>query len=294
MIGMFGIAEIVRNVLFQDSDVAPFMVQANEIFKGIWKPVRENWKHIFRSSIVGTAVGILPGAGADIAAWVTYGIAKRFSKKPEDFGKGSIEGLVASSTANNAALAGAWFPALVFGIPGDSITAIIIGVLYMKNLQPGPSIFERNPEIILAVYGSFILANILLIPFGWLAIKLSSKVLRVPRNMLYPVILMFCIVGSFAINNSNFDVTVMLAFGILAYFMEVNEIPVAPAILGLVLGNLLENSFMISMIKSQWDLSLFLERPISAGLGALVILMWLSPVLIPLIKKRFSRSGKPS
>jgi TctA family transporter len=289
MIGMFGVAEIIRNVILQDSKVAPFMVQAGDIFKGAWKTVRENWKHMSRSSIVGTGVGILPGAGADIAAWVTYGIAKRFARDPDSFGKGNVEGIGAASTANNAALAGAWVPALVFGIPGDSITAIIIGVLYMKNLQPGPSIFERNPEIILAVYGSFILANILLIPFGWLMIKLSSKVLRVPRNMLYPIILMFCIVGSFAINNSTFDVKAMLAFGIIAYFMEANEIPVAPAILGLVLGDLLEKSFMVSMMKSQWNLLMFFERPIAAGIGAVVILMWLTPVLMPLFRKRVAK-----
>jgi TctA family transporter len=162
----------------------------------------------------------------------------------------------------------------------------------MKNLQPGPSIFERNPEIILAVYGSFIIANLLLLPFGWLAIKLASKVLQVPRNMLYPVILIFCIVGAFAINNSYFDLKVMLAFGAIAYFMEINGIPVAPAILGLVLGNLLENSFMVSMMKSQWNLWMFFERPISVGLGATVILIWLAPVLAPFIKKKLTSKLK--
>jgi len=288
MIGMFGIAEIVRNMLVQDSKIAPFMVQTGEIFKGAWKTVRENWKHISRSMGVGAGVGILPGAGADIAAWVAYGVSKRFARNPDAYGKGNIEGITAAGTANSASLAGAWVPALVFGIPGDSITAIVIGVLYMKNLRPGPAIFEHSPEIIMAVYGSFILANLLLIPFGWLAIKLSSKVLQVPRNMLYPVVLIFCIVGAFAINNSVFDLRVMLAFGIIAYLMEVNEIPVAPAILGLVLGDLLENSFMISMMKSQWNLLTFFERPISASLGAVVVLIWLTPVLVPFVKKRFA------
>jgi TctA family transporter len=291
MIGMFGVAEIFRNVLIKDSTIAPFMVQANDIFKGMWKMVCDYKKHILRSGIIGTAVGILPGAGADIAAWVSYGISKRFSKTPELFGKGHIEGLVEAGTANNSALAGAWVPALVFGIPGDSITAIIIGVLYMKNLQPGPSIFERSPDVIIAVYATVILANLLLIPFGWLAIKVSTKVLQVPRNLLYPVILMFCIVGAFAINNSNFDVTVMLIFGVIAYFMDINEIPVAPAILGLVLGDLLEKSFMVSMMKSQWSLTPFFERPIAATLGALVILMWTTPVIIPYIKRKMTKAS---
>ncbi|GHV36862.1 C4-dicarboxylate ABC transporter permease [Synergistales bacterium] len=290
MIGMFGVAEILRNVLVKESRIAPFVAQTGNIFKGVWEPIAKNWGNMFRSGIVGTAVGILPGAGADIAAWVTYGLAKRFSKTPEKFGQGTYEGIVAASAANNAALAGAWVPALVFGIPGDSITAIIIGVLYMKNLQPGPNIFVRSPEIILAVYGTFILANILLIPFGWLAIKLASKVLRVPRNLLYPVILMFCVVGAFAINNSVFDIGVMLVFGVAAYFMECNGIPVAPAILGLVLGDLLERSFMVSMMKSEWSLVPFFERPISAVLGIIVILIWTTPVIIPYIKRKMAKA----
>ncbi|MDR1741192.1 MAG: tripartite tricarboxylate transporter permease [Synergistaceae bacterium] len=286
MIGMFGAAEIFRNVLLKETNVAPFTVQTDNVFKGVSAPLKKNWRTLLRSGVIGTGVGVLPGAGADIAAWVTYGLAKRFSKNPEKFGKGEVEGLVAASSANNAALAGAWVPALVFGIPGDSITAIIIGVLYMKNLQPGPSIFERSPEIILAVYGTFILANLLLIPFGWTAIKLASKVLRVPRNLLYPVILMFCVVGAFAINNSLFDVGVMLVFGVVAYVMESNGIPVAPAILGLVLGNLLEKSFMTSMMKSQWDITAFFDRPISVALGAIVVLTWMSPLFVSLIRRR--------
>jgi TctA family transporter len=288
MVGMFGIAEIFRNVLVQDSKIAPYMVQANDIFRGMWKVTRDYWRQIVRSGLVGTAIGILPGAGADIAAWVAYGISKRFSKTPEKFGTGHVEGLIEAGTANNSALAGAWVPALVFGIPGDSITAIIIGVLYMKNLQPGPGIFERSPEIIFAVYATFILANLLLVPFGWFAIKVSTKVLQVPRNLLYPIILIFCIVGAFAINNSSFDVMAMLAFGVLAYFMDINEIPVAPAILGLVLGDLLEKSFMISMMKSQWNLSSFFVRPISAGLGAVTCLIWLVPLFLPVIKRRMA------
>ncbi|MDR1732544.1 MAG: tripartite tricarboxylate transporter permease [Synergistaceae bacterium] len=292
MIGMFGVAEIFRNVLVQDSNVAPFIVQTSSIFKGVTGPLRRYWGNIIRSGIIGTAIGILPGAGSDIAAWVSYGVSKRCSKTPELYGTGYIEGVVSSSTANNAALAGAWVPALVFGIPGDSITAILIGVLYMKNLQPGPNIFQRSPEIILAVYILFVLANILLLIFGWAVIKAATKILMVPRNMLYPVILLFCIVGAFAINNSRFDVGVMLAFGVVAYFMDVNGIPVAPAILSLVLGNLLERSFMTSMLKANWDLTMFFQRPISAGLGITVILIWLSPLFIPIFKKKFGM-GQP-
>jgi len=290
MIGMFGIAEIMRNVVVQESKIEDILVETGNVFKGVGATLRQYWRQIGRAGLIGTGIGVLPGAGADIAAWVSYGVAKRFSKTPEKFGTGHVEGILNAGTSNSASLAAAWVPALVFGIPGDSITAIIIGVLYMKDLRPGPGIFERNPEVIYAVYFTFILANLLLIPFGWALIKASTKVLRVPRNLMYPVILVFCIVGAFAINNSNFDLLVMLALGVLAYFMEINGIPVAPAILGLVLGNLLERSFMQSMMKAEWDLFAFFYRPVAAGLGIVAMFIWLSTLLLPLIRKYLIRS----
>ena len=158
---------------------------------------------ILRGSVLGTAVGALPGAGADIAAWMSYAMSKKFSKEPEKFGTGHVEGIVESGAANNSALAGAWIPALVFGIPGDSITAIVIGVLYMKNMNPGPSLFTNNPQNIYAVFLIFILANLIMIPLGILCIKAARRILKVPRNILMPIILLFCIVGTFAINNTH-------------------------------------------------------------------------------------------
>jgi len=286
MIGMFGIVEIFRNVLVEDSHLTPITVQTKHIFKGMARLIGQYWRQITRSGLLGTAVGILPGAGADIAAWVSYGFSKRLSKHPEKYGTGHVEGIVNATSANNAAVSGAWVPALVFGIPGDSITAITIGVLYMKGLNPGPDIFMRSPEVLYAVYAIFILANLLLVPFGWVAIKVATRMLLVPKKLLYPVILIFCIVGAFAINNALTDVLFMLIFGIVAYFMVSNDIPVAPAILGLVLGDLLENSFMVSMIKSDWDLTAFFERPISAFLGVLALLTWLTPFFVPIIKRK--------
>ena len=231
-------------------------------------------------------MGALPGAGADIAAWMSYGMSKKFSKEPEKFGTGHVEGIVESGAANNSALAGAWIPALVFGIPGDSITAIVIGVLYMKNLNPGPTIFINNPVAIYSVFLVFILANLLMIPLGFLAIKAAKKILQVPRNILMPMILLFCVVGSYAINNSVFDVGVMLGFGLFAYLMEENGFPVAPAILGVVLGGMLEENFVSSMIKSDGRLLGFFERSIAAGLGVVTIVVWLSPLVIRLVRGR--------
>jgi len=236
--------------------------------------------------VLGTAIGALPGAGADIAAWMSYAMSKKFSKEPEKFGTGHVEGIVEAGAANNSALAGAWIPALVFGIPGDSITAIVIGVLYIKGMNPGPMIFINNPENIYAIFIVFFLANLMMIPLGWMAIKAAKRILDVPRNILMPVILLFCIVGAFAINNDLFAITVMLVFGVVAYFMEENGYPVAPAILGVILGQMLEENFISSMIKADGNLLGFFSRPIAAGLGALTVTIWLWPLLARMMRGR--------
>ena len=166
------------------------------------------WRQILRGSTLGTLVGALPGAGADIAAWMSYAISKKTRRSRRSSAPATSKGIIESGAANNSALAGAWIPALVFGIPGDSITAIVIGVLYMKNMNPGPTLFTQNPQNIYAVYLLFILANLIMIPLGWACIKASKQILRVPRNVLMPIILLFCIVGAFAINNTAFDIGV--------------------------------------------------------------------------------------
>ncbi len=229
-------------------------------------------------STLGTAIGALPGAGADIAAWMSYAMSKKFSREPEKFGTGHVEGIVESGASNNSALAGAWIPALVFGIPGDSITAIVIGVLYVKGLNPGPTTFIENAPSIYAIFIVFVIANLLMLPLGVAAIKCAKQMLRVPRSVLMPIILLFCIVGSFAINNSPFGIVLMLVFGLVAWLMEENGFPVAPAILGMVLGAMLEEHFITSMIKSDGRLAGFFERPIAAGLAVATILIFFWPI----------------
>jgi TctA family transporter len=280
MIGMFAVSEVIRYAVSADQALDTPKQDIRGIFKGQGTVLRTYPLSPLRGSALGIVVGALPGAGADIAAWIAYGISKRFSKTPEKFGTGHVEGVVEASAANNAALSGAWIPALVFGIPGDSITAIVIGVLYLKGLNPGPTIFIENPQNIYAVFIIFFLANLLLLPLGWGLIKVARNVLHVPRNVLMPVILLFCVVGSFAINNSAFDVGVMLAFGQLAYVKEANDFPIAPTILGVVLGGMLEQNFVTSMIKADGSVMAFFERPIAAALGVLTILVWLSPLVI--------------
>ena len=285
MIGMFAVSEIIRYAVDTTPKLAIVDQPIGNVFKGMWVLTKRYPVQIFRGNVIGTLVGALPGAGADIAAWMSYAISKKFSKEPEKFGTGHVEGIVESGSANNSALAGAWIPALVFGIPGDSITAIVIGVLYMKNMNPGPTLFTQNPQNIYAVYLLFVVANLLMVPLGWFCIKVAKQILRVPRNVLMPLILLFCVVGTFAINNTPFDVGVMLAAGVVAYILEENGFPSAPAILGVVLGGMLEENFVSSMIKSDGRLLGFFSRPIAASLGALTLAAWFLPPVIRRLRR---------
>ncbi len=274
MIGAFAVSELLRTATSSDNAGQLVQEKVGNLFRGIGEVTRRYWRNFIRGSLMGTAIGALPGAGADIAAWISYAMAKRFSKEPEKFGTGHVEGVVESTAANNSALGGAWIPALVFGIPGDSITAIVIGVLYMKGMNPGPTVFLQNPQFIYAVFIIFILANLLMLPLGWAAIKGAGVILRAPRRMLLPIILLFCIVGSFAITNSPYGVLVMLIFGLVGWWLEEHGIPVAPLVLGMVLGELLEQSFLTSMIKADGDFMVFFTRPIAGVLGALTLGVW--------------------
>jgi TctA family transporter len=274
MIGMFAISELLRGALTARDAGHVVVEQVGNMFRGLGAIWQRYWFNFLRGSAIGTLIGALPGAGADIAAWISYAVSKRFSKEPEKFGTGHVEGIVDSTSANNSALGGAWIPALVFGIPGDSITAIVIGVLYMKNMNPGPTVFTENPQLIYAVFLIFILANLLMLPLGWAAIKGARQMLRTPRNILLPAILLFCIVGSFAITNSLYGVALMLVMGLFGWFLEENGIPVAPLILGLVLGEMLEQTFVQNMIKADGNYIEFFTRPIAGILGVATLAMW--------------------
>ncbi len=284
MIGLFGVSEVLRIVLRGQMHLAYAELEKGASFLPAIGTVWRYRLNALRGGIVGLITGVLPGAGADIGAWLAYGVCKRFSKEPEKFGKGSMEVIVEAGVANNSDLAAEWIPTLVFGIPGDAFTAVVIGILMLKGLRPGPAILHDYTNILVAIYITFILVNLLMVPFGFAAIRASSHLLRVPRNVLMPIILLMCIVGAYAINNDLFDVGLMLVMGLLGFLLEANGFPVAPIVLALVLGPLLEQSFMISLIKSEGDLTLFFSRPVAAILGTLTLVVWILP-LVPLAKK---------
>lgn len=295
MIGLFGLSEVLRNV----TSPAVHGTGARLDTRGMFRRTRATlWRYrrrVVSGNLVGSAIGVLPGAGGDIAAWVSYATTKNTSKEGHKFGKGDghIEPVVSAGSSNNAALASAYVPTLVFGIPGDTITAILIGVLFVKGVQPGPTLFEQQAPLLYAVYMVFIIANLLMIPLGYLAIRGSGLLLRVPRQVLMPVILAFCIVGAYAINNSAFQIGIMLVLGIVGYVMERGGFPIAPVVLGLVLGPIVEQNFMQSVIKTNWDLTQFLTRPISAVLMILTLVILAYPSLRAVLDTRARRNRSP-
>lgn len=276
MIGLFAMSEVLRNARQKRGAVHVDikLEGVGEALKGAVRALKNVKRVIAQSSVLGTLIGALPGAGADVAAWIAYALAKRGSRTPERYGNGSEEGIAAGGSANNAGVAGAWTPALVFGIPGDSVTAIAIGVLLIKGLTPGPQIFTNDPVLVGALFGSFFVANIVMLFTGGLAILLATLILKVPRTVLMPLILLSSLVGAYAITGSTMAIWIVLVLGIIGFFMEENGIPMAPAILGIVLGRVLEDNFMLSMLKSQGNLAAFFERPVAAVLGAITVALW--------------------
>lgn len=291
MIGLFGLSEVLRNVLAAGGSAAELAdPEARRVkWLAVWPIVgraiplawRRKW-HLVRSSTLGSLIGMLPGAGADIAAWISYAISQRLSRQPQQFGMGSEEGLSDATGANNAALGSAWVPALVFGIPGDSVTAIAIGVLLMKNITPGPDIFDaaKDPHqatLVYSIFVSFVVANIVLLPLGLAAIRAGSLLVRLPRSALLPLVVLFCIVGSYAIYGSYFDVWIMLAMGLLGFVLERSGVPLGPVVLGIILGGPLEHRFIQCITKSG-DVAPFFASPIRCGLALAVALLWLGPL----------------
>jgi len=285
MIGLFAISGAIEyyagRVANNKQDVIPTQSSFN-LFKGVPRTLWRYKINIFRSGVLGTLIGALPGAGADIAAWIAYALSQKFSKNPERYGKGSEEAIIDASSSNNASLAGSWIPSLVFGIPGDSAAAIIIGVLYMKDMNPGPTLFLFQPEKLYAVFILFFIANLMLIPLGTLVVNFIKRVIFIDKAILYPIIIIFSTVGSFAISNSLSSIVVMLCMGVVGYLLQRNQYPISPIILGMILGPMLEKNLLSSMIKSNGNLIEFVERPVSMVLASfffIVVFLQLRSIL---------------
>ncbi len=288
LIGLFAISEALRYGLkpTQRPDVSPMKMRV--MFRGLGQHLRRLKWSIGRGAGIGAIVGAIPGAGADIAAYISYAVARKLSPNKDKFGTGTVDGIAPATSANNAAVGGALIPATVFGIPGDSLTAVIIGVLYMKGLNPGPTVFIMQPTLLYAIFIAFLLANIIMIPFGFAAIALFRKILSAPPSVVMALVVLACIVGAFAVENTTFAVLVMLGAGLLGFYMEENGIPLAPAILGVVLGPILETTFLTSLAKAQGNYIEFISRPLAGSLAAITVALIFLPLIARILKQRNS------
>ncbi|NBI07104.1 C4-dicarboxylate ABC transporter permease [Senegalia massiliensis] len=290
MIGLFAASEAFKSMedIFskQNLDIKVEKVKLK------WVEFKSLIITILRSAGIGTFIGMIPGAGGDITSFVAYNEAKRFSKNKDEFGKGAMKGIAAPEAANNSVTGGAMIPLLTLGIPGDAVTAVLLGALMVQGLQPGPLLFQNNGPIVYTLFVGMLLANIFLLVIGLFGIKYFTKILLVPKSILSPLILVLCVVGSYALNNNYFDVIVMLIAGIIGYFMVKLEFPVSPVILGLILGPLMESNLRRSLLMSQGNLSIFYTRSITLVLLVLAIITLLTPIISNNLKSKLKKSAK--
>ena len=291
MIGLFGFSEVLEHLYKPSSSVkysADSLDNTSSARSFFVLPLLLLLKErisVLRSSLLGVVVGFLPGAGADVGSWVATSVQK-VGNQPSSDEEDKV--IVAGTSSNNAAVASAWIPALSLGLPGDTVTAIVLGVFLMKGITPGPLLFEQNMSLVWSLFITFLIANTLLLPlYGYLTARIASHIIKVPTQILLSVIAGLCVVGAYAINNNPFDIWVMASMGLCAFLLRRGGFPLAQVVLGMVLGPILEQNFMVSAIKSTWSLMSFFERPIA------LILMLLT-IAIVCIGFRFIRSPNSS
>jgi putative tricarboxylic transport membrane protein len=275
LIGLFAISEVLQQIEGGQLDVEPIDITDTK-----WPSLRDyvsTGPTIISSSLIGTLIGIFPGAGATIASFVSYDIAKRTSRTPEKFGTGCAEGVAASEAANSSSVGGALIPLLTLGIPGSASTAVLIGALMIHDVVPGPRLFETNPKIIYGLFASLLVANVMLLGMGLFGSRLWIRVCDVPKRVLYPLIITVSFVGSFAVRNSMFDVLSCFAFGVIGWVLRRNDFPVVPIVLGMVLGGVVEMNFRQAVIIGG-GYNVFVVRPVCFGILCLALLSILVPI----------------
>lgn len=265
--GLFGITEVLIQIESFGRSRRPIVESVSVHLVGAGMQLRDVWSHmrtIIRSSLVGTFIGALPGIGSETSPWVAYGLAKRASRTPEKFGTGTLDGVVAPEAANNAVCASAMIPMLVFGIPGDIVTAILMSALIAQGLQPGPFLISEHRDVIYGLFVSVLFATVALYLFGRLTMRWWIRILTIPRPLLYSIVVAFCVVGTYSVKSSSFDLAVMFAFGLIGYAMRKLDIAIAPMLLAFVLAKILEESLRRGLVQSDGSILAFFERPITA------------------------------
>lgn len=272
LIGLFAFSQLIGDIK-NPPDALKLNGKSNVSYP-IASVIKDMWKsklNAIRSSLIGTFVGILPAAGGSIANILSYDVAKKLSKTPEKFGTGTKDGVIAAESANNSSIGGSLVPMLSFGIPGDAVTAMMLGALLIHGIQPGPLLMQNQPVLVYGIFISLFIAAFLMLIVQSLGIKVFLKINQIPFHYLVPAILLLCVLGSFAVNNRIFDVWVLLIFGLIGFWMKSNAFPLAPFILGIILGPMIEQN-LLQAISIDSSISLFITRPISAVLIALAVL----------------------
>ncbi len=279
LVGLFAMSQCFLSI----EEIYERRVMDNTTKRSI--PTLQDLKTIFptilRAGITGTFIGAIPGAGGDISAFVSYDMEKRVSKHPEKFGTGIPEGIAAPEASNNGTTGGALIPLLTLGIPGDANTAVMLGALMVHNLTPGPQLFVDQAETVYTLFAGFMLANVFMLILGLSGLRAFVKIVSIPRQVLVPVIMVLCTVGSYAINNNFNDVIVMLIAGVIGYFLTKGGFPLSPIVLALILGPMAEGNFRRSLVMSNGSYAIFLERPIALAFIVIAVIS----LFLPIIKK---------
>lgn len=284
LVGTFGVSEILTVMRNRAAELATNVVDhVIPSLADLWKYKRT----IARSGVIGTAVGIIPGVGEDIGAWISYAAARRASKERDQFGKGSKEGLAAAETGNNAAIPGAIIPALTLAVPGSAPAAVLLAAMLIHGLRPGPMIMIESPDFVFQVVWMVALATIAMGVFGIALTRPLLKVLRVPRERLMPVVFVLCVIGPYALTLRLFDIYVTLAFGVLGFILREMKYPMAPLVLGVILGDILDKNLRRALVLSDGDFTPFFTRPISAVLWITTAIVIVAA--IPAVQRAFGR-----
>ena len=290
LVGAFGFAELLTVVVERR---APVKVNPFDSVIPRFADIAQRWRTIVRSGTIGTFIGIVPGVGEDVAAWTSYAAAKRASKTPEEFGKGSIDGLMAAETGDNACVPGAVIPVLTLAIPGSAPAAVLLAAMLIHGVRPGPMIMVEAPQFVYDVVAMMMFATIGILIYGLTLTRLLIKVLQVPTSVIVPIVFVLCAVGTFALAGRMFDVWVMLAFGVGGFLLRRMGYPMAPLCLGIVLGDLLEKNLRRGLVLSDGDPTPFLTRPISAVMWIAIaaIVLWRFPSVRRLFRRAPAAGG---
>jgi putative tricarboxylic transport membrane protein len=268
LVGAFGVAEVLQAM--RGPAVKAVSSTIDSVIPRI-SDVVQHWRTIFRSGAIGTFIGILPGLGEDTAAWSSYAAARRASKEPEKYGKGSVEGLMSAETGESACVPGAIIPVLTLAVPGSAPAAVLMAAMLIHDINPGPNLMLQTPEFFYQIVAMLVIADMSKLLFGLTLVRPLLWILLVPRERLMPVVFVLCVVGSYAITSRVFDIYVMLFFGLVGFILRELKFPMAPMILGLVLGELLEKNFTRGLVLSGGSLGPFFTRPVCAVLAAVTI-----------------------